>query len=202
MRITSPKREARYRQLLLAAQRIFARDGIDGASVADIAESAGVAKGSVYLYFTSKEALAGDLVRNIFAYDAPDAPLPAEDPDPLARIVRFCVDQQRNVEALGEDRAVVLHMLGHSAKSSEDLVARGIRQLLTESRFLIEVLVQSAQSKGMLPAEVNAADAAAAILASTYGCIQLGLINGHMPDVKHTVESLLCGLGAQMPTGA
>jgi TetR/AcrR family transcriptional regulator, transcriptional repressor for nem operon len=202
MRITSPKREARYRQLLLAAQKIFARDGIDGASVADIAESAGVAKGSVYLYFTSKEALAGELVRSIFAYDDPEAPLPAEDPEPLARIVAFCVDQQRNVQELGEDSAVVLHMLGHAAKSKGDLVARGIRQLLAESRLLLEVLVKSAQDKDMLPDSVKADEAAAAILASTYGCIQQGLICGQMPDVKQTVEALLSGLGAQLPAGA
>ena len=64
MKLSSPKRDLRQRQLLDAALRVFARDGFDGASVASIADEAGVAKGSVYLYFDSKEALAGDLVES------------------------------------------------------------------------------------------------------------------------------------------
>lgn len=45
----------------MAARALFARDGVAAASVADIAAAAGVAKGTFYRYFASKEALVDAL---------------------------------------------------------------------------------------------------------------------------------------------
>src|SRR6266516_7656719 len=47
------KREA----ILRAATRVFARNGYFNSKVADIAHAAGVADGTVYLYFKSKEEI-------------------------------------------------------------------------------------------------------------------------------------------------
>src|SRR5207253_4301956 len=47
------KREA----ILRAATRVFARNGYFNSKVADIARAAGVADGTVYLYFKSKEEI-------------------------------------------------------------------------------------------------------------------------------------------------
>jgi AcrR family transcriptional regulator len=57
---------ARRDELLDAAQRLFTRHGLAQTSVADIAAEAGVAKGSVYRYFDSKEALLSALKDRFF----------------------------------------------------------------------------------------------------------------------------------------
>ena len=49
--------EVRREELMNAAQRIFLRQGIAGTSVDEIVAAAGVAKGTFYLHFDSKEAL-------------------------------------------------------------------------------------------------------------------------------------------------
>lgn len=49
-------------QILEGARRIFRARGFDGASMADIAKTAGVSKGTLYVYFDSKEALFEALV--------------------------------------------------------------------------------------------------------------------------------------------
>jgi AcrR family transcriptional regulator len=49
----------RREELLAAARRAFAERGIPGTTVSDVTEAAGVAKGTFYLYFDSKEALLG-----------------------------------------------------------------------------------------------------------------------------------------------
>jgi AcrR family transcriptional regulator len=59
-RVTKPA-EDRRREIADAAARVFARKGVGGTTVADIAEAAGVAKGTVYLYYESKEHLLGAL---------------------------------------------------------------------------------------------------------------------------------------------
>src|SRR3954470_2632956 len=50
---TSDKRE----RILSAAERIFARHGFFAAKVSDVAKEAGVADGTIYLYFKSKDEL-------------------------------------------------------------------------------------------------------------------------------------------------
>src|SRR6202050_5619422 len=47
-------RGKRRKQLLNAATRVFARKGYWSASIADIIQAAGVARGTFYLYFRSK----------------------------------------------------------------------------------------------------------------------------------------------------
>ncbi len=54
---------AKRRQILEGARTVFLADGFDGASMNDIARVAGVSKGTLYVYFTSKEELFAALIR-------------------------------------------------------------------------------------------------------------------------------------------
>ena len=55
--------DEKVRQILDGARRVFLADGFDGASMSDIARVAGVSKGTLYVYFPSKEALFEALIR-------------------------------------------------------------------------------------------------------------------------------------------
>src|SRR5262249_855391 len=48
---------AKRRQIIEGARLVFLAQGFDGASMGEIAGQAGVSKGTVYVYFDSKEAL-------------------------------------------------------------------------------------------------------------------------------------------------
>lgn len=181
---------------------VFARDGIDGASVADIAESAGVAKGSVYLYFDSKEALAGDLVRHIFTYED-DGERLSREPAPLGRILRWCEAQEERVWGLGPHRAIFLHMFGHVGKSSHDQLGRGVRQLMAETRFACEVLLRRAVELGQIRNCGECREAASIVVATTYGTIQQSLAMSDLSPqgrlrVRDSVAAVLRGLGAKV----
>ncbi|GAA1560731.1 hypothetical protein GCM10009678_49530 [Actinomadura kijaniata] len=52
----------RREQLLDAALRMFAAKGVDGATVKDVAQAAGVTPGLLYRYFDSKEAMVETLL--------------------------------------------------------------------------------------------------------------------------------------------
>jgi TetR/AcrR family transcriptional regulator of autoinduction and epiphytic fitness len=77
------------RQILDGARRIFLDRGFDAASMNDIAAEAGVSKGTLYVYFDSKEVLFRDLVKEekgaqfpaIFDFDV-------ADPDVRATLTR------------------------------------------------------------------------------------------------------------------
>ena len=55
--------EFRCSEILEAARSVFARKGFNHATVDDIAEAAGVAKGTIYLYFPSKREIYLETLR-------------------------------------------------------------------------------------------------------------------------------------------
>jgi AcrR family transcriptional regulator len=57
--------EARRAAILAAALEEFTARGYEGARLDDVARRAGVAKGTIYLYFADKEALFQELVRSM-----------------------------------------------------------------------------------------------------------------------------------------
>ncbi len=52
------------RQILDGARRVFLDCGFDAASMNEIARAAGVSKGTLYVYFASKESLFEELIRH------------------------------------------------------------------------------------------------------------------------------------------
>ena len=57
------RKQARPGEILDAALKVFAEKGFAAARMEDIARAAGVTKGTIYLYFESKEAMFKALVR-------------------------------------------------------------------------------------------------------------------------------------------
>lgn len=57
------QKEAKHAALIDAALRVFSRDGYAAAKMDDVALEAGVSKGTVYLYFESKERLFEAMVK-------------------------------------------------------------------------------------------------------------------------------------------
>lgn len=77
---TPPRRrkEARPAELLDAALDVFAAKGFAAARMEDIAAAAGAAKGTIYLYFPSKEAVFEALVRTAIVPNLERAEMLAE----------------------------------------------------------------------------------------------------------------------------
>ena len=60
------RRRERMRQILVeAAMRLFARQGVDATTIDEIVETAGVAKGTFYNYFTDRTEIAREVARTI-----------------------------------------------------------------------------------------------------------------------------------------
>lgn len=59
--------EERRAQILEAALEVFARQGFHEARMDDIAQASGLSKGALYLYYKSKDAIIGSLMRSVFS---------------------------------------------------------------------------------------------------------------------------------------
>src|SRR6266545_1097740 len=77
-------------QIIAAAIRVFARSGFYNSRVSDIAREAGIASGTIYLYFKTKDEILVTLFREKMAewVEAVRGEIAAE-PDPLAKLRRL-----------------------------------------------------------------------------------------------------------------
>lgn len=142
------KREA----ILKAATKVFARNGFFQSQVADVARAAGVAAGTVYLYFRNKD----DLLVSLFERTMRDAIAEGQaalagitDPrDRLARIARM------HLERLGRDRdlAVVFQVeLRQSTKFMQRFSSTYLRDYLGQIRDTLA----HGQASGHFRADIN-----------------------------------------------
>lgn len=77
-----PRGEARRREVLVEAARIFLRDGLDGTSMDVIASEAGTSKATLYRHFGDKHGLVVAVVEFLcedFTVDVDKAQLPGSD---------------------------------------------------------------------------------------------------------------------------
>ena len=139
--------------ILNAATGVFAEKGFFNSKVADIAKAAGVADGTVYLYFKSKE----DILHSIFDRSVEDALGAARKQieqlvDPKEKLRQIAL---LHLERLGADRdlAVVFQVeLRGSTKFMEEFSAAGFAEYLA----LIRSTFEEGQSAGLFRKDLNA----------------------------------------------
>jgi TetR/AcrR family fatty acid metabolism transcriptional regulator len=143
-----PKRDA----ILRAAIDVFADRGYFNAQVADVARAAGVAAGTVYLYFRSKD----DLLISIFERGMRDAlgevrALAAEVRDPRERLRRFA---RLHLARLGRDRnqAIVFQV---ELRQSTKFMERFSATLLREYLGLMRDAIADGQREGLLRDDIR-----------------------------------------------
>lgn len=80
------------RQVIDGARTVFLEDGFDGASMNEIARAAGVSKGTLYVYFKSKEDLFAELIREEKRAQAEQfCRFPSPDTDMRVALHRFAL---------------------------------------------------------------------------------------------------------------
>jgi AcrR family transcriptional regulator len=127
-RLSTTARQARTgerrAQILHAALEVFSRRGFHGATIREIASTAGLAEGTIYLYFPSKQ----DVLRGVIGLVAEDGPpLPqdfARDDDEgfLLALIRG------RVQALAR-HASFIRLVVHEADLHEDVRRELFRRL-------------------------------------------------------------------------
>jgi AcrR family transcriptional regulator len=105
----------RRRQILDCAKQLFSEKGFHNASVSDIVDEAGIARGTFYLYFTGKrdifDSLLDDLLAELRRRIKP-IDLGEGSPDPLDQVK---ANIRRVLELVIEDPNLIQILLHHAA---------------------------------------------------------------------------------------
>jgi TetR/AcrR family fatty acid metabolism transcriptional regulator len=148
MTFPDPKdRNPKYNRILEAAVKIFARQGFRQATIAQIAREAGVADGTIYLYFKNKD----DILVHFFSFKAKQVfdrfheavACGANSIEKLRNLVRVHLAEfQRD-----PDMAIVYHVETHQISR---LAEEQIRAMGKMYHDLVSDIVEEGQQDGLM----------------------------------------------------
>ena len=145
MQARETQRQDKRARILEAAVRVFADRGFFNATVAEIARAAGVADGTIYLYFKGKDDLLLQLFEEKMAelLSSAQAAL-AEETDAPSRLRRFILHHFLAVEKNPELAAVLIVELRQSAQA----LRPAEKARLTAYLDVIAEVVRAGQDRG------------------------------------------------------
>lgn len=143
--VSDEDKSARRDEIMAAAKKVFARRGFHATTIADIAKEAGLAYGSVYWYFDSKDELFHALMaveeQALRAHVASAVAAPVDGAEPFRTAV------QATLEFFEADRATV-KLLFRDAYALGDRFEKHLGGIY--ERFIddIETFIVTAQQRG------------------------------------------------------
>jgi len=137
----------KYHQILEAAVKVFARQGFHQSTVAQIAREAGVADGTIYLYFKNKDDILVQFfsfrTKQVFESFREEVDRAETSSDKLRNLVRrHLAEFQRD-----RDGAVVYQVETHQ---NSRLVETQIKEMSKMYRDLISEIVEQGQQEGTI----------------------------------------------------
>lgn len=187
--------EERVAQILNAAIAVFAREGFSKAKMDTIAEEAGLSKGTLYLYFESKDHLISAILEQFFASALQDSQRLLEMDAPAAdRLLLLTEHLAAETEQMSTLVSIGYEFYALAAR--QESVREFLREYFCQYANLIETLIQ----QGIDQSEFRSADAreTAFTLVSLFeGLNLLHVVDPDIhfqPQAKAAVRLLLNGL--------
>jgi AcrR family transcriptional regulator len=187
--------ERNRRRLLEAAQKLFRERGLD-VGVAEIAEAAGVGRGTLFRNFASKEDLIAAIVAEQMHAVAVSGEALLEDPDPCDALFRFLAEMIGRQQL---DRAIV------EAFDDAWLAREDIRAGHAEIVGLVERLLGRAQQCGAVRPDVGAMDLlmlfkGACAAATSYAHLDSEIIDRQLDLIRAGLSTNPVTLRGRAPT--
>ena len=133
------------RRILDAAKELFATEGIKSTTVSEIAKAAGVAKGTIYKYFESKEEILQEVIHQeaMKVYEEIDEALRGSG-TLREKLKNFIIYKLQAIQ-----KRVNLHHITHKRfKDLSEALRRELMFYYDHEVLLIKGLLQEAQQKG------------------------------------------------------
>ena len=183
MQARETQRQDKRARILEAAVRVFADRGFFNATVAEIARAAGVADGTIYLYFKSKD----DLLLRVFDEKmtellAEAQAVLAEEKSAPARLKRFITLHFALVEKNPDLASVLIVELRQSAQ----FLKAADRAKLAAYVDLIAEVVRAGQEKGEIIQTISPATVKRAIFGALDELALGWLLSGRRTSLKKT----------------
>ena len=185
----SPKPDVsdeRKPQILLAAETVFAQKGLSDARMDDIAEETGLSKGTLYLYYKSKDDLIIALLDRLFQYQFKEAEgllsLKKSSEERLRQFMELAI---RDISVMLKMTPVSYELLAFAFRNKH--VRRSLKLYLNRYLNILVPLIQQGIDSGEFR-QVPAHQAAIAAGAIFEGTILLWVYDHSQVDVPSQIR--------------
>jgi AcrR family transcriptional regulator len=142
--------EARRATILAAALEEFTARGYEGARLDDVAKRAGVAKGTIYLYFADKESLFQELVRSMVS-PVLGALEKLRDVDIPARMLIETLLNTFVREVYGTRRKDIIRLILSEGPRFPAIAEFYYREVIARVLAIVRPILKRAAARGELP---------------------------------------------------
>jgi AcrR family transcriptional regulator len=187
------ERENRKNAILKAARKLFFEKGFRQVTVENIARKAEFSKGSIYLYFNSKEEIYSQILLNDIDkfHDRVADTLqgPSSASEALSRVAEIYVDFFLNDRELF--RILMNFMLHNRDMNLPEDISNHIIKATNRTISIIEQVFKYGIEKGEFPSDINLRMNRNAIWGLLNGIISLHLFTGKESGRKEVIHSTI-----------
>lgn len=210
-KVSAERKAERRDQILDAARRCFARNGLHSTSMDDVITESGLSAGALYRYFPGKDALIlatlddtlgtvkGAVASAVHALDGNAAGADTAALEPGALLARLTTMMLATINRGGEDIAhLALHAWAESTRNPQvaDLLRERYQTLRAELVHLAAHWVRT----GVLAADADPELVAKAVMATVLGfVVQRTVVGGITPETLGAGVTALRSRGAAHP---
>jgi AcrR family transcriptional regulator len=158
-----PKGARRRQQILESAIALFARRGVDRASLRTIGEAIGVSHTALRHYFSSRDELLVEVYRTHESLAVGDEPPWAES---AVGVMVHAAERNRSIPGLVE---LYASLTTDALQESHALTREFVRDRFRLLREALAVRIESGQQAGRIATDLDPRDAAALVIAASDG---------------------------------
>jgi TetR/AcrR family transcriptional regulator, fatty acid metabolism regulator protein len=178
-----PRTADKRRRILTAAVHVFARKGYFAARVSDIAKKAGVADGTIYLYFRGKEDVLVRLFDEVMSEHVVQAREAVRALSSAPERLRAIAERHLAVLGGNRDLAVVFQV---ELRQSTRFMQRFTASWLHDYFELLDEVMEAGQRDGSLRGDVNRKLAAKML----FGALDETVTSWVLADKRYPLEDL------------
>lgn len=184
----APRNADKYQRILEAATAVFAEKGFFTSRIADIADRADVADGTVYLYFKNKDEILMTVIHTAFdAFMSLARTELKKLPDPAERLRRLAT---LHLDAMGSNRnlAVVFQM---ELRQSTRFLSEFSHHHMVEYLQLVREAIRDGQASGLFRREMSDKYAANCFFGALDEMVTSWVLSGHEFSLSHAAEAVV-----------
>ncbi len=178
----------KYHRILEAAVKVFARKGFNVATVSEVAKEAGVADGTIYLYFKSKD----DILVHFFSFKAQQVfdrfrSAVARGPDAVAKL-RHLVCVHLSEFQKDPDMALLYQVEAHQGRRAAE---EQIRAMSKAYQDILSEILEQGQQEGLIRRDLYVSLVRRFIVGAVEETIGTWLHSGRSYDLASMADPLV-----------
>ncbi len=175
-----------------AAKQLFTEKGYESATIADITELAGVAKGTFFNYFDNKESLMLELHLDWVSHELHNLSYDQSEPT-ISKILQIGA----HLATKNQLNKKLARTLFQSIMAHEKTLERH-QQSLIETANVLQPLIQSGQKRGEIITDMSSHELAEAFSQAYYGAVMAWAMhpsqNSQLDHVTHALDWFIRGI--------